>query len=71
MADDADRAQAVQDFHLQLSLNAHRGTGARPESRQNASCIDCDEPIPAERLAALPNAERCIYCQERQELHAR
>jgi RNA polymerase-binding transcription factor DksA len=26
-------------------------------------CIDCDEPIGAERKAALPSAERCIGCQ--------
>lgn len=26
-------------------------------------CVDCDEPIPSARRAALPSAERCIACQ--------
>ena len=26
-------------------------------------CVECDEPIPAARRAALPSAERCIGCQ--------
>lgn len=26
-------------------------------------CSDCDNPIPPDRLAAKPNAVRCIYCQ--------
>lgn len=71
MADDADRAQVAQDLHLRLALTAHRGAADRTPTRRDGNCIDCDEPIPTERLAALPNAERCIYCQERQELHAR
>lgn len=27
-------------------------------------CIDCGEPIPEPRRAALPSAERCVDCQE-------
>lgn len=27
-------------------------------------CIDCDEPIAAKRLAALPWASRCVRCQD-------
>ncbi len=26
-------------------------------------CIDCGAPIPEGRLAALPDAERCVACQ--------
>lgn len=26
-------------------------------------CIDCEAPIPPERRAAMPSAERCIGCQ--------
>jgi phage/conjugal plasmid C-4 type zinc finger TraR family protein len=29
-----------------------------------ACCRDCGEPIPAARLAALPDAERCAECQQ-------
>ncbi len=28
-------------------------------------CLDCDEPIPAKRLHALPWAKYCVKCQER------
>jgi DnaK suppressor protein len=30
-------------------------------------CVDCDEPISARRLAAVPWAHRCISCQENAE----
>ena len=30
-------------------------------------CIDCEEPIPLERLENLPSARRCRNCQERVE----
>ena len=30
-------------------------------------CIDCEEPIPVERLEKLPSARRCRNCQERFE----
>jgi len=26
-------------------------------------CIECDEPIPAKRLAAVPDAQYCVVCQ--------
>ena len=31
-------------------------------------CIDCEVPIPTERLDAKPNAARCIECQSLYEL---
>jgi len=30
-------------------------------------CLDCDSPIPAVRLQALPFAERCCVCQEQHD----
>lgn len=27
-------------------------------------CADCEDPIPAKRLAAIPWASRCVRCQE-------
>lgn len=39
----------------------------RPPAQQvvdgEVLCIDCDEPVGAVRLAALPNACRCLDCQ--------
>jgi DnaK suppressor protein len=28
------------------------------------TCADCEEPIPAKRLTAIPWASRCVRCQE-------
>ncbi len=30
-------------------------------------CRDCEEPIPAERIRANPQAARCVACQARKE----
>lgn len=30
-------------------------------------CIDCGQPIPSRRRAAMPSAERCIHCQTKFE----
>lgn len=30
-------------------------------------CIDCEQPIPAKRLIANPDAVRCISCQTGKE----
>jgi len=30
-------------------------------------CVDCDDPIPADRLLAFPEAARCAQCQTRFE----
>jgi DnaK suppressor protein len=35
------------------------------------SCEDCGEPIPIERLEALPTATTCISCAERREAEMR
>lgn len=33
-------------------------------------CLDCQAPIPVERLEVLPMGERCMSCQRRRELRA-
>ncbi len=35
------------------------------------SCADCGRPIPEDRLAAVPEAIRCVDCQRRLEGHHR
>ncbi|MFA5889130.1 MAG: TraR/DksA C4-type zinc finger protein [Candidatus Paceibacterota bacterium] len=30
-------------------------------------CTDCDEPIGLKRLEALPEASRCVTCEEKFE----
>ncbi len=31
-------------------------------------CEGCADPIPANRLRAVPNARRCVKCQEKYDL---
>lgn len=41
---------------------------------EEISCEECEEPIAAERLLAVPTATRCVRCQahvERTDLHMR
>lgn len=33
----------------------------------SVSCIECGDEIPAARRDKVPNAQRCLYCQERFE----
>jgi DnaK suppressor protein len=35
--------------------------------KQYGRCIQCDTPIPSERLEAFPSAKRCLPCQQRHE----
>ncbi|WP_420717504.1 TraR/DksA family transcriptional regulator [Emcibacter sp.] len=64
--DDADRAQLLEEHHrarsLHQQLNAASSAGPHP-----LDCAGCGEAIPAERLAAYPNATRCVDCQEEKE----
>jgi len=67
--DIADRAQPreaeFQAAALAAVLNQPRETprvvyGVRV-------CLDCDDPLHADRLEASPNAVRCTDCQEQHE----
>jgi len=37
----------------------------RVESGDYGNCIDCQIPIPGERLEAVPTATRCVPCKEK------
>ncbi len=43
---------------------------ARLDAGRYGVCAECEEPIPAPRLRALPFAVRCLPCQERWERRA-
>lgn len=43
---------------------ASGGSGTLP---QHKTCCDCGEKIETARLKAMPNAVRCIGCQEKKE----
>ena len=48
---EAEQADAIARIHAELLAEGE------------PDCIDCGEPIPAKRRAALPSARRCIACQ--------
>ena len=72
MPDEADMAQHAIDLHLRAALSA---VGARamddvagPEMIDGVACCrECGDPIPTERLKAVPGASRCRECQNEWE----
>ncbi|WP_027853375.1 TraR/DksA C4-type zinc finger protein [Marinobacterium litorale] len=75
MPDLYDRAQEREQQNTQ-DAQAHYRASLSPEPEQVivagcVLCIDCDEPVQAARLAAKPNAARCIYCQGEYEKEQR
>jgi len=40
---------------------------ARMDAGTYGRCVDCDEPIPAERLEAVPAAPTCLRCKADRE----
>ena len=72
MADVIDAAQDTEVLHLRAALSAV-GTRAAddvdgPEMIDGVPhCVECLEPIPPERLKAVPRVARCRECQEEVE----
>jgi len=74
-ADPADTTQQIAEREMAsrgLSRNASlmrdlRAALNRVEDGTYGLCIDCEEPIAARRLAAVPWAARCLSCQENAE----
>mgnify|MGYP001409921218 CR=1 FL=1 len=73
--DNGDFAQAIADRHASETLIAlldqNREQVERALERLEAGrygyCEDCEEMIPAERLAFRPEATRCVGCQGRHD----
>ena len=70
-----DIAQGIEDQEL-ARLSASRLTErarrlrialTRVSDGHYGVCSECGEPIPARRLAAMPDATTCVACQERLE----
>lgn len=67
MPDLYDQAQERDMANTAAAQRAH-AERQTPEPQQqrvagHVLCIDCDEPVEPRRLAAKPNAARCIDCQ--------
>lgn len=73
--DNGDFAQAIADRHASETLIAlldqNREQVERALERLEAGrygfCEDCEQQIPAERLAFRPEATRCVGCQGRHD----
>lgn len=65
--DEIDRAQeqeeSQRDFALRNQLTQRRKTEPLLVDGEHV-CIGCFEPIELRRLAAIPDADRCMQCQE-------
>lgn len=71
MADEADLSQDViaLDNASALARVTNRAPGRGPEWIDGVPCCrECGDPIPAKRLAAVPDAERCAECQQDYEM---
>ncbi len=73
--DEFDLAQALGDAELRASLGERHSRRAieieaalrRLREGGHGVCEECGDPIPSERLKALPLAVRCRDCQEDHE----
>ena len=65
-ASDREVDQTLSDIDLQ-ALAAVSAAQGRLQQDAYGQCIDCEEPIPFERLLIEPEAERCLACQSAHE----
>ncbi|MGP1664857.1 MAG: hypothetical protein ACTS5I_02870 [Rhodanobacter sp.] len=76
MTDDMDHAQALDEFDRNVAV---RNTQARVaaalsprDSRIDGLCIECEQAIEPERLAALRGCtSRCVHCAQQFEQRAK
>jgi DnaK suppressor protein len=53
------------DGRSQAEIEAIDAALTRMADGEYGRCADCGEPIPVERLEALPTAMRCVECAEK------
>jgi DnaK suppressor protein len=65
--DDIDRAKQLEQWQRQRALDEQLARGRAQQTPRSVDgvrvCLDCEAPIPAQRLAYLPGAVRCVQCQ--------
>jgi phage/conjugal plasmid C-4 type zinc finger TraR family protein len=64
--DDVDLAQELEQLRRTEALARQVGASAIA-APGDGTCQDCQDTIPAERLAALPGARFCAFCQGERE----
>ncbi len=71
--DDIDRAQELNELHLDIALSAQRAVvvASTTSGVSLAECLDCGGEISAARQDAVPGCTRCVSCQEKFETSRR
>lgn len=61
-----EQAQRVTENAREAAIEAARTVPEEAPRVVNGVryCLECDDPIDAKRLAANPQAVRCIWCQD-------
>ncbi|GCR41057.1 TraR/DksA family transcriptional regulator [Escherichia coli] len=57
----------VVDLVNEASHQVMRHSSIEERMERNGACVDCSCVIPKLRLMAMPNALRCLECQEKYE----
>jgi phage/conjugal plasmid C-4 type zinc finger TraR family protein len=63
---DVERGQMTESMLLHANLGKIQRSVAG-DAYLDPNCEDCGFEIPSRRRAALPNARRCVDCQETHE----
>jgi len=78
-ADEVDEIQANEGREIGFATRTllvervHKLRNALDHLRDGdyGTCVECDEPIAAARLRAMPEVETCVRCQDRIERYGR
>ncbi len=67
--DEADEAQSIEALEREAAIRRVVQRHREPQVVRGGRvcCPDCGEEIPAARLAAVPDAVRCVDCQRDRE----
>lgn len=60
-----DEVLDALDLKIRAEMEQIEKTLERLESGEYGICVACGEPIPEQRLLALPEAIRCVSCEEK------
>ncbi len=60
---DSDTTQAMSDQAVAEAIGKILDRDPADHGRGDGRCIDCSQPIGAERLQVFPDAARCVRCQ--------
>ena len=65
MTDIIDHANALTERQRQRAIKAITERQHEQAAYMDGVqvCLDCDEPISADRLKAAPQAVRCVFCE--------